>query len=503
MLPMRKWIVVVLPITFIATFLAIDYLVSSTEHSYLTPKTSSHKLDESSESLGDDSSNHSGENTVYKDTTSEAIREKKVKKTNISVFNSASVPFNEEKKAAVRTSLYSSSEVLSTVSNTHKYPSVLNLPVQKVASSGDKASFILGGPPALFFSMDFINEQVLNHNLQFKNIPVGGLSALSYDLEKDMFIALSDDKAKKGPARFYKMKLINKKVGDSKKYELHLVDQVFLINKEGKRFVSVDPEGVAFFKSDQIFISSEGAQMPELTVSPNLFLFNLSGKWLSTWNLPEMYWPSDPDQIGKWGVKENKAFEALSVDRERNTLWLATEQALHQDDQKNVKSENNKQYVRFSRFDIETQKVNAQFVYPMDADIEMNNLKGKNGLTDFFSLGEQQLIVVERAYLKADTTLSEKKLDANLVRLFLTDCSTAHNVLQHQSLNKGRFVTCGKTLLADLSSVFGDAVDNIEGITIGPEVSTGTYLLVLVSDNNFNPSQKTQFLFFHYSPDEK
>jgi len=48
-------------------------------------------------------------------------------------------------------------------------------------------------PPTVM--LRFINEQVLQHDQQFQGIPVGGLSALSYDPQRDTFLALSDDKA--------------------------------------------------------------------------------------------------------------------------------------------------------------------------------------------------------------------------------------------------------------------------------------------------------------------
>lgn len=55
-----------------------------------------------------------------------------------------------------------------------------------------------------------------------------------------------------------------------------------------------------------------------------------------------------------------------------------------------------------------------------------------------------------------------------------------------------------KTLLLDLSDLRNDdgsvlALDNIEGITWGPEVD-GKPTLILVSDNNFSPAQFTQFV---------
>ena len=52
-----------------------------------------------------------------------------------------------------------------------------------------------------------------------------------------------------------------------------------------------------------------------------------------------------------------------------------------------------------------------------------------------------------------------------------------------------------KTLLLDLD-VLGIPLDNIEGMTFGPDLPDGRRSLVLVSDNNFSPAGFTQFLVF-------
>ena len=52
-----------------------------------------------------------------------------------------------------------------------------------------------------------------------------------------------------------------------------------------------------------------------------------------------------------------------------------------------------------------------------------------------------------------------------------------------------------KTLLLDLRTL-GIPLDNVEGMTIGPNLPDGRRSLVLVSDNNFAASQFTQFLLF-------
>ena len=59
-----------------------------------------------------------------------------------------------------------------------------------------------------------------------------------------------------------------------------------------------------------------------------------------------------------------------------------------------------------------------------------------------------------------------------------------------------------KTLLLDFSSVRSELtsgiVDNIEGMTFGPELENGHKSLVFISDNNFNAfgTQLTQIILF-------
>ena len=58
-----------------------------------------------------------------------------------------------------------------------------------------------------------------------------------------------------------------------------------------------------------------------------------------------------------------------------------------------------------------------------------------------------------------------------------------------------------KTLLLDLDRLANDDgtrlwLDNIEAISFGPTLPNGNRTLVLLSDNNFQNSQQTQFLAF-------
>lgn len=52
-----------------------------------------------------------------------------------------------------------------------------------------------------------------------------------------------------------------------------------------------------------------------------------------------------------------------------------------------------------------------------------------------------------------------------------------------------------KKLLLDLNEL-GIPLDNLQGMTLGPRLPDGTQSLLLVSDDNFNDEQVSQFLLF-------
>ncbi len=390
-------------------------------------------------------------------------------------------------------------------------------------------------------TIQFLNEQVLKHNVLFQKIPVGGLSALSYDPINQIFFALSDDKGHKGPLRFYKLKL--KKTFWTKKYRLQIKSQS-LLKRPDKKPLVLDPEGIAFLAPNQIIISSEGAQivtkklfkpskkkllsrlpastkvMTQKLLEPPLVLsFNTKGRLKTKWPLPSIFWPKNLKKLKQWGVKENKAFEALSIDPSGKFLWLATESSLKQDQtflspstQPTCKTYSHlkacgKQYIRISQFHIPTQKMIKQFVYIMPQIIkeaQPSHHKGKNGLTDFISLKNKQFLIIERSYLKDSLNFKKRKMDKNQVRLVLSDCSIASNVMRFNRLNKlSSFIPCQNKQTIWLSNLLPNRTDNIEGIALGPKLSSKNQLMVLVSDNNFNPKQKTQFLFFNLQLNEK
>ena len=105
-------------------------------------------------------------------------------------------------------------------------------------------------------------------------------------------------------------------------------------------------------------------------------------------------------------------------------------------------------------------------------------------MTELVALDEENFLAVERGY--------GTHVQARVYRVTVGD---AEDVLARPSLGGTPVRTISKTLLVDLPSTV-DTLDNIEGITLGPKLSDGRQSLVMVSDDNFSPTQITQFVAF-------
>ena len=84
-------------------------------------------------------------------------------------------------------------------------------------------------------AINFIGEATLPTGTDFKNTELGGLSGITYDAQKQLYYAISDDRSVKSAARFYTFKInLN---GDSfQKGDIEPVAVITLKDKNGKTF---------------------------------------------------------------------------------------------------------------------------------------------------------------------------------------------------------------------------------------------------------------------------
>lgn len=345
-------------------------------------------------------------------------------------------------------------------------------------------------------SVDFLGEYRLPPQ-EFEGAPVGGLSGLAYDRQRDRLYALSDDRSNFGPARFYTLHLTldqsdpaNPRIGS---VEVESVTP--LLDEDGQPFAAgtVDPEAIALTPRQTVYIASEG--IPSQNIPPFIDEFDLeTGRRKSRLKLPERYLPAAADAPSK-GVQENLGFESLTPDPsalgtagylEPFRLFAATESSLLQDLDAGPSGELPPLRLLHYLIGEDQATLLAEHLYYRDA---LPPEQGEPGLTELLAIDAGgQFLSLERAFTP------QTGVTAQLFQMVMGNATDTSGMPQLQGDLSG-IQPVRKRRLLNLGDL-GIRLDNLEAMTLGPRLPDGSTTLLLVSDDNFNPLQVTQFLLF-------
>lgn len=319
------------------------------------------------------------------------------------------------------------------------------------------------------------------------DVPFGGISGIDYDAESGRFLATSDDRSEKGPARFYELEL---PVDDSGKFgALDVTAMTVYFRSDGVPFPAkgVDPESIRHVPgSTDVLVSSEGDASKVL--APFISRFSGNGSFLRDYTIPAAY---VPDVAGTNGVRNNLAFEGLTYSVDGSRITALTENALVQDGP--GASVGEVSHSRAVVFDAGSGAVDAEYVYDIDpigesypdvVDATGYTLKADRGATEILAIDDTDYLVVERGLIPGR---------GNTVQVYRASTARASDVAGKSALDGGE-TSMAKTLLFDFA-VTGENPDNVEGISWGPTLPDGTRTLVLCADDNFNAAggQHTKF----------
>jgi hypothetical protein len=344
----------------------------------------------------------------------------------------------------------------------------------------------------LDINLEFLDEFVLPKQ-SFQGTTVGGLSAIAYDRKRDRYYVLSDDRSRNAPARFYtfNIPLAETESGEIKIQTPQIEAVTYLRNTQGETFPlnSLDPEGLALSPRNTILISSEG--IPKLGVNPFISEFDLaSGQSVQNLRIPQRYLP-DPEEHNIRGVRENQGLEALAVFPRQGQpddpfrLFAATEGALYQDSDRTTDAQTPLRLLHYGINTIGDPILIAEHLYLLDPP---PTGAVSHGLSELLALDrEGYWLTLERSY----GLLGSQVKIFQAVTAGGTDTS---RILAFQN-NLASVTPIQKRLVLDLDRLNLD-LDNLEGMALGPRLADGNQTLILVSDDNFNPQQKTQFLLF-------
>jgi hypothetical protein len=335
-------------------------------------------------------------------------------------------------------------------------------------------------------SIEFIGEATLPKGLIFKKTELGGLSGITYNAKDNLYYAVSDDRGQKANARFYTLRIDLSKVY-LQKGGVVPVSVTTLLNENSQTFRpgETDTEGITLTNKATVFISSEGDAAK--LINPFIKEFSISsGREITTLPIPNKFLP---DKNGQQGIRNNLAFESLTITPDNKHLFTATENALIQDGV--AAKPNIGTSCRILQYNLLNSQPEKEFLYKTEPVSPFLNLTGKfaSGLPDLLALDNQgHFLTLERSFTGLGFAIS-------LFQISLEGADDIHKIDRLLAVDSTNIKPVQKKLLLDLRTL-DVLLDNIEGLTLGPKLPDGQQSLILISDNNFNSLQCTQILAF-------
>jgi myo-inositol-hexaphosphate 3-phosphohydrolase len=350
--------------------------------------------------------------------------------------------------------------------------------------------------------LEFLGEATIATGTLFEDTEIGGLSSITYDAQNNRYWVISDDPSSTNNARIYGV-TIDLSDGALAAGDVTFQSVVTLLDDQGEAFAegSIDPEGLALATNGNLYMSSEG--FANDLVAPFIAQIDLDGSQLNLLPLPDRYLPTADQSTG---IRHNLAFESLTVTPNGDYLFTAAENALFQDGP--ASTTDNQGLTRVIQYDLSDNSVAHEFVYLSEAVSTPSDAFSVNGLVELLAMDDAgTLLALERSF-GVGSGYDIRLYEADVFDAL--DVSALEDLYREETLESdGEILEPGpfeidppiaKRLLLKLDDTdLGVTLDNVEGMTFGPDLPDGRRTIVLVSDNDFglfDGTEFTQFLVF-------
>jgi hypothetical protein len=339
----------------------------------------------------------------------------------------------------------------------------------------------------------------------FSNDMFGGISAIAWTGEKDLYWMLPDrgplDGAVDWTCRIQKVRI--EVAGESSSpIKVKLVSTIVLRDSRGIPFTGLasafdatktrtrrlDPEGIRVLKSGNVLISDE--------YGPRVIEFKSTGEFVQELQMPSRYLIANPDVSKSTenpknvsGRATNRGMEGLAVTADGHRFHGLMQSPLLQDSfRETMDCKPAGLNCRMLSFDSKS-SFGAEFVYQLDAE--------SNKLNEILYCGPNQFVVIER-----DGESGEQAAFKKLMLISTRQASDVSSVEQLPRTNLPQEIEpVAKTELVDLLDIqWGLAgkqmPEKLEGLAFGPDIDDQHRLLLVASDNDFVPNQNTVIYAF-------
>ena len=339
-----------------------------------------------------------------------------------------------------------------------------------------------GSPQGPKVELQFLGQSIVPTGTTFAGTTVGGLSSITWDPLRNVYYSISDDPSQFQPARFYTLGL-DIADGQLTNGDVHFQNVTTFLAPDGLPYApfSLDPEGLALTKDRELVATSEG--FTDRLSHRSCVATRSTATSSATCRCRRLSCRPPTIRAASGRTSRSRARRAaerqLPVHRNRER---AVPGRAGGDDATGSPS-------RLMRYDMQTGKLDRQWVYQTDPVLEPSSVFSVNGLDELLALNNEFLIAMERSFSVGGAR--NRQLDQALQgRAARCDRRQRRRSIAGKTIRPAQ-----KTLLFDLDTL-GIPLDNVEGMTLGPTLPDGRRALVLVSDNNFAASQFTQFLLF-------
>lgn len=251
---------------------------------------------------------------------------------------------------------------------------------------------------------------------------------------------------------------------------------------------ALDPEGFVILpKTGNFLVSDE--------YGPSLYEFDRNGTFVRAFETPAGLIPRNSTGTANFasdtgntaGRRSNRGFEGLAVSPDGRYAYAMLQSAMLDEG-----GSSNGRFSRIVKFDIDTGKAVAQYAYLLDRSGQ------GQGISALVALNDSQFLVLERNNrgLGIGATLASPfdKL------VYLADLSMASDVsgvslpASGTTLQDGKMVVNKVSKLIDLAANTLAAIGNKvpekwEGLSFGPKLADGSFLLVAGTDNDYSVTQ--------------
>ncbi len=338
-----------------------------------------------------------------------------------------------------------------------------------------------------------LGEQIVPHELPFRNTTVGGLSGIDRDPCTGEYAMISDDRSVLQPARFYTARI---RVDGAGVHSVDFTGTHPFLQPNGSVYPpasvgdgkAVDPEELRVDPwSCRYWWAQEGDRpksSSDPVIQPSIQFASRSGAYRGQLPLP----PNYEITMGDRGLRRNKAVEAITFGAGGSVLTSAVEGPLIQDGPEPTLDHG--ALVRVTQ-QSRNGHVLGQFAYPLEKIFAESDPSSPwppdTGVPSIlaFPHDPSRYLVLERSWVAGS---------GYKIRVYDATTRGATEVRNMYSLAGHHVVPMRKKLVADFDDLGLSTVDNTEGMTWGPLLPHGERTLLLVSDDNFAQDEVTQFV---------